>query len=57
MAAVAATNTTGNIIPGSLPAQLFLPVIFQKKKRNQFKFVQYYICFAILAHYFNDVAQ
>jgi hypothetical protein len=32
MAAVAATNTTGNIIPGSLPAQLFLPVIFQKKK-------------------------
>jgi hypothetical protein len=34
MAAVAATNTTGNIIPGSLPAQLFLPVIFQKKKKK-----------------------
>jgi hypothetical protein len=32
MAAVAATNTTGNIIPGSLPAELFLPVIFQKNK-------------------------
>jgi hypothetical protein len=53
MAAAAATNTIGK----SLPAELSLPVIFPKKKTNQFKFVQYYICFAILAHYFNDVAQ
>jgi hypothetical protein len=32
MAAIAATNTIGNIIPRSLPTEFFLPGDFAKKK-------------------------
>jgi hypothetical protein len=49
MAATTATNTIGNIIARSLLAELFLPVIFPKKKSVQLSSTAcvLFVCFAI----------